>query len=232
MPHTQLSSWLHHKPGNLSMVACQTVIFSGVNCSRRNPAETGTCWGFARGSAHLLVPVQGSQLVPLSHPHCWSSSEGPVCPVLNPRSFRVVKEQRSSWALNVLLPNSSDFCWLLQNWLWACWLLVQITAAAQENNLKSPGSFGKNANSNYSLQNAQSCCDGESFVRFSISAWKETTWENTEELSAAQNNPMQLPPVEEYPTAVLSQSSLEVWIWDVRNTTLNRTSDPCRLSLL
>lgn len=193
MPHTQLSSWLHLKPGNVSMVACQTVIFSEVNCSRRNPAETGTCWGFAMASVHLPVAVQGTQLVPLSHPHCWSPSESPVCPTPRPlcpstdtpRSSRVVKGHTSTWALNLLLPNSSDFCWLLQNWLRACWLLVQITAAAQENNLKSPGNFGKNANSNYSPQSFQSYCDRGKFCQVFHFCWKETT----QELSAAPKTP-------------------------------------------
>lgn len=158
------------------------VIFSEVNCSRRNPADTGTCWGFARASGDSPVPVQGT---PLGHPHCWSPSESPVSPTPPPQhrypeDFRVLKEQTSTWAFNVLLPSSSDFCWLLQSWLWACCLLVQITTAAQENNLKSPGNLEK------MLILIAALCQ---FCHVFHFCWKETTQENTEELSAAPTTP-------------------------------------------
>lgn len=76
------------------------VIFSEVNCSRRNPADTGTCWGFARASGDFPVPVQGT---PLGHPHCRSPSESPVSPTppslpqhRHPEDFRVLQEQTST----------------------------------------------------------------------------------------------------------------------------------------
>ena len=73
-PHTQLNSWLHRKPGSLSVVACQTVIFCEVNCTRRNSTEAGTCCVFANASVYLPASIS----VPLiCDPHCLSPCEGP-----------------------------------------------------------------------------------------------------------------------------------------------------------
>lgn len=146
------------------MVACQTVIFFEVNYARRNSTEAGTCCVFANASVYFPASIQGTLLVPLiCHPHwallraqlpyrhiflnlCASAHRLPL------GSFRVMRGQISIWTFDVLTPNSTDFCWLMQSWLQACRLPVQIVAAAQENYLKSPGDFGKNANSNYSLK--------------------------------------------------------------------------------
>lgn len=163
MPTHSVKSWLHHKPGNLSMAVCQTVISLEVNCFRRNPTETGTCWVFARASDYLPASMHRTLLVPLiCDPHGLSPSEG-CSPSHIPKplwlpahrlplsSSKVLREQTSTWTLHVLTPNSTGFCWLSQSWLCACWVLVQMVAAAQENHLKSPGGLGKSISSNYSL---------------------------------------------------------------------------------